>query len=528
MPPTPPEQPPPRIGKYRIIRHLKAGGMGSVYHALDPEAGREVALKVLSAESASQPKRLERFRREAKQLARLRHENIVALFDFGEAEDGTLFLALEYIDGVDVEEMVRERGPLRPEVARDIVFQIARALDYAHHMGVVHRDIKPSNILVTERHGRYVAKLGDLGLARGGIEEFSRVTSDGATVGTVDYMPPEQAKDSGAADTRSDIYALGCTLYHLLTGAPPFSEGSLVERLMKHAKAEPGDLRELNPEVPDALWAVCRRMLAKKPSQRYQTPAELLADLATAGANLPPAIAPPTRRSAALPATMAEAQRPTPRPAGESSGEVARIAAGQFESAAQAVATGNFDYGLMLLLNCCGLEPGNLAYHQALRQAQRARADSRGLRPWRSWAGRLWLRLRLQLARYFRQPRRVLRCAEHLLICDPHDVETQRQMAEAARQAGFLDVAMWLLEEAQVTAPENVAVLRDLAEVLEQRRELPRALALWEWLAENHPADGEAHRKVRDLSASIATGKVSAGRKRDDSSRPSPGSTLTS
>ena len=161
------------------------------------------------------------------------HENLVTLFEAGEA-DGTLYLALEFIDGVDVEELIAQYGPLTPDDARSIVMQVARALDYAHRMEVVHRDIKPSNILITRRHGRCVAKLADLGLARGGIEEECRVTSDGSTVGTVDYMAPEQARDSGSADTRSDLYALGCTLYHMLCARPPFAEGSIVERLRKH------------------------------------------------------------------------------------------------------------------------------------------------------------------------------------------------------------------------------------------------------------------------------------------------------
>src|SRR5260370_9933779 len=147
-------------------------------------------------------------------------------------------------------------------------------------MGMVHRDVKPSNILNTMQHGRCIAKLADLGLARGGIDEESRLTADGSTVGTVDYMAPEQARDSALSDTRSDIYSLGCTLYEMLSGAAPFCEGAIVERLLKHARTEPVDLRTLNANVPDDLWAVCRRMPAKQPSQRYQTPAELLTDLA--------------------------------------------------------------------------------------------------------------------------------------------------------------------------------------------------------------------------------------------------------
>jgi len=281
-----PQPVPAQIGKYRIVCHLKSGGMAAVYKAEDVTNGRVVALKVLNPESAAQPKRLERFKREALQGERLSHDNLVTLYEHGEA-DGRLYLVMEFVDGIDIEESIRLHGPLSPNDARTIIMQVARALDYANGMGVVHRDIKPSNILITRAHGRCVAKLADLGLARGGIEEESRVTADGSTVGTVDYMPPEQAKDSGSADSRSDIYALGCTLYRMLSGNPPFAEGSIIERLMKHAKAEPTDLRTINVEVPDDLWAVCRRMLAKKPSQRYQTPAELLADLASSPTTRP-------------------------------------------------------------------------------------------------------------------------------------------------------------------------------------------------------------------------------------------------
>src|SRR5437588_4770875 len=206
-----PEPMPESIGKYRLLRHLKAGGMANVYKAENIETGLIVALKVLSTESAEQPKRLERFRREAKHGARLRHENIVTLYEFGESA-GTMYMALEYIDGIDLEELIRRHGPLRTADACLIVTQVARALDYAHRMEMVHRDIKPSNILITQKKGKCIAKLADLGLARGGIGEESRVTADGSTVGTVDYMPPEQARDSGAADIRSDLYALGCTL----------------------------------------------------------------------------------------------------------------------------------------------------------------------------------------------------------------------------------------------------------------------------------------------------------------------------
>jgi serine/threonine protein kinase len=527
-----PQQTPGRVGKYRILSHLKTGGMASVYKAEDSETGDIVALKVLSTESANQPSRLERFRREAKQGARLRHENIVTLYEFGE-DQGTFYMAMELIDGIDVEELVRLHGPLSPDDARSIVTQVAQALDYGQGMGMVHRDVKPSNILITMQHGRCIAKLADLGLARGGIDEESRLTADGSTVGTVDYMAPEQARDSAVSDTRSDIYSLGCTLYEMLSGSAPFGEGAIVERLLKHARTEPVDLRKLNANVPDDLWAVCRRMLAKQPSQRYQTPGELLIDLAHAAPHagaLPSGPSRPTkidRRPTALatPPGKSDPRGAPPMPLvqrvlARSSDkqplvrdEGHRIASGQFEHATHAVATGNFDYGLMLLLNCCRLEPGNLTYHQALRQAQFARQASPGARPWRAWPICLLLKGALRAAALLHQPLRVLACARQLLTCDPDDLATQLDMAEAAREVGFTELALWLLETAHSANHDHDRATRALAGLLEDRGEIARSLALWENVARNHPNDSTAGKKVRDLSARVATGKVYAARK---------------
>jgi serine/threonine protein kinase len=267
-----------RIGKYEILTHIATGGMGAVYKALDVDLGREVALKVLPPEIAARPDMLERFRREAHHAAQLRYKHIVSVYDFGEA-NGTFFLALEFVDGIDLLEYIRRKGPLHPKEARSILIQAAKALLHAHRHGIVHRDVKPSNFLITQRKGRPFVRLTDLGLARGINDNDFRVTVTGVTVGTVDYMSPEQARDSRAADSRSDIYSLGCTLYHMLTGRPPFAEGSLTERLYKHIQAEPPDVRPFNPQVTESLTAILRRMLAKDPADRYQTPHDLLQDL---------------------------------------------------------------------------------------------------------------------------------------------------------------------------------------------------------------------------------------------------------
>ncbi len=270
-----------RIGKYEVLGHIATGGMGAVYRAVDTELDRPVALKVLNPEIAAKENSLNRFRREAKTAAKLRHENIVAIYDVGEA-GGTYFLALEFVDGVDLHEYICQKGKIPAEEARQIVIQAAKALDHAHKAGIVHRDIKPSNFLVTRQHDRLVVKLTDLGLARTrneSKEDEFRLTRAGTTIGTVDYMAPEQGRDSGAADIRSDIYSLGCTFYHMLAGKGLFAQGSLTERIYQHAESDPPDIRTLNADVPEGLVVILSKMLQKKPEDRYQTPAELLKDL---------------------------------------------------------------------------------------------------------------------------------------------------------------------------------------------------------------------------------------------------------
>jgi serine/threonine-protein kinase len=272
-------EPRQRIGKYEILSFIANGGMGTVYKARDTDLDRSVALKILTPALAKQPIMIDRFRREARTAARLQHENIVPIYEFGE-HAGHYFLALEYVPGTDLQAYIDKKQQLAPEDARQIIIQAARALGHAHEQGIIHRDIKPSNFLLTKKDGKLLVKLTDLGLAmRTDREEDFRLTRPGLTVGTVDYMAPEQARDSAKADVRSDIYSLGCTLYHLLTGTAPFARGSLTERLLQHLEAEPLDVRAVNQNVPAGLVAVVTRMLAKRPEERYQTPQELLDDL---------------------------------------------------------------------------------------------------------------------------------------------------------------------------------------------------------------------------------------------------------
>ncbi len=267
-----------RIGKYEVLSHVATGGMGAVYKARDTETGQDVALKVLSPEMAAKPGMVERFRREAKHAAKLRHENVVTLHEFCEASR-TYFLVMEFIDGIDLHDYSNRKGALDPQEALEIIVQACRAIDHAYQQGVIHRDIKPSNFLLTQQGERRVVKLTDLGLAREANDEEFRVTRAGTTVGTLDYMSPEQARDSGSADIRSDLYSLGSTWYHLLAGHAPFPKGGLGERLHRIMHEDPPDIRQANPNVPAAMASVLHRLMAKSPAQRYQTPEDLLRDL---------------------------------------------------------------------------------------------------------------------------------------------------------------------------------------------------------------------------------------------------------
>ena len=265
-----------KLGKYLIQRRLGAGGMGTVFLALDNDLQRTVALKVLPRERAANPKLVQRFKSEGQSAARLEDDNIVKIYESGEI-DGLLYIALEYVDGTDVQDLVQKRKYLPVKRSIDIVKQVTLALQHAHEKGIVHRDIKPSNLMI-RKDG--LVKLADLGLARV-IDDTTdtNITQPGMTVGTVDYMSPEQGRDSKLADIRSDIYSLGCTWYHMLTGGPPFPDGSVTSKMGAHANQSPPNPRTVNDNVPEAVVAVIHRMMAKEPRDRYQTPQELLVDL---------------------------------------------------------------------------------------------------------------------------------------------------------------------------------------------------------------------------------------------------------
>jgi eukaryotic-like serine/threonine-protein kinase len=266
-----------QIGSYRLIRQLGSGGMSSVFRATHVDTGHEVAVKVLPRYLAKNATLLQRFLREAKTAEALEHPNIVAIFDRG-SESGRYYLVLEFVPGGDLHDRVRNQGPLSAVELVSVLRAVSEGLRYAATKGLIHRDIKPANLLMTPEG---LVKITDLGLALQVEDEDERVTRDGTTVGTVDYMAPEQARDSRGTSIRSDIYSLGCTSYYLLTGSPPFQGGDVAEKLRRHAQDPPPDVRDLRPEIPEALAKLVQRMMAKRQDRRYDDYDELLAALET-------------------------------------------------------------------------------------------------------------------------------------------------------------------------------------------------------------------------------------------------------
>ncbi|HUK93707.1 MAG TPA: Stk1 family PASTA domain-containing Ser/Thr kinase [Gaiellaceae bacterium] len=258
-------------GRYRIIRKLGAGGMADVYLAEDQELGRRVAIKILNDRHAADEQFVERFRREAKNAAGLSHPNIVSIYDRGTAED-TYYIAMEYLEGRSLKELIVGRGPAPIKIAVEYTRQILAAVGFAHRHGIVHRDIKPHNVLVGPE-GRL--KVTDFGIARSGASQMTEV---GSIIGTAQYLSPEQAKGA-PVDQSSDLYSVGVVLYELLTGQVPFTGDTPLEIAMKHLSAVPEPPSELRPEVPRNLDQVVLRALAKDPGDRYHSAEEMDADL---------------------------------------------------------------------------------------------------------------------------------------------------------------------------------------------------------------------------------------------------------
>lgn len=478
-----------QLGKYRVVKHIATGGMGAVYKAVDEDDGKDVALKVLSPEIAARPAMCERLKREAHLGKQLNHENIVGFYDFVEM-DGTYFLAMEYVHGKNLHEYIERHGPLAPTLARYLLLQIVAALAHVHELGFIHRDIKPSNILLTQKNGKPVAKLADLGLIRDSSDEDFRLTREGHTVGTVDYLAPEQARDSGLADIRSDIYSLGCTLYEMLTGNPPFPQGNLTERLFKHAEVEAPDVRNFNAKIPADLAMICRRMLAKKPEHRHQTPTELLAALT------PPKDA-PLSESADVTAFSLDAADKPKEPAAPSAAQ--RAAAAEFVIAQKAVAAGDLRTGIERLFTCCRLEVGEVAYRQALREAlMRLRAAPAGFG---SALRTAYYKTRLWAAKRFRKPWQILEQGEYVLAERPRDLSAHLLLSEAALTCRAVSVALWMLEQAELTHGPHPSLHRARALTWEYAGDVAQAMNSWEQVEKVDPGNVDARHHLKDLAA---------------------------
>jgi serine/threonine protein kinase len=264
------------IDEFRIESLLGHGGMGEVYLAEHTVMGNKVAVKLLPAERGGDADALRRFLQEVRVQARMSpHANVAAAFHAG-AYQGRYYLVMEYIPGVNLEEQVRQQGPVPWEQACALIRQVAVGLDYVHGHDIVHRDLKPSNLRLTPNG---TVKILDLGLARyrpAEVLERASLTPDGAVLGTLDYMAPEQAKSAGKADVRSDLYSLGCTFYCLLTGKAPFADRVWLDKLTAHARDAPLPVRERRSDVPEAVAAVVHKLLAKKPEERYPSARALL------------------------------------------------------------------------------------------------------------------------------------------------------------------------------------------------------------------------------------------------------------
>jgi serine/threonine protein kinase len=269
------------LGEYRLLKRLGRGGMGHVYRAMHRRLEKLVAVKLLPGYRAANPRELARFDREIKAVGRLNHPHVVQAYD-AEEIDGTRFLVMEYVDGLDLSLLVRYCGALRIDDACELTRQAALGLQAAHDHGLIHRDIKPSNLMLG-RNG--ILKVLDLGLARFRSEplEAGEMTAINETIGTAEYIAPEQVADSHRVDIRADIYSLGCTFFRLLTGQPPFfgpKYRTAVEKMVAHLKEDAPSIRDRRAEVSESLAGVIERMMAKDPDHRFRTPQDVADALA--------------------------------------------------------------------------------------------------------------------------------------------------------------------------------------------------------------------------------------------------------
>ncbi len=267
------------LGEYTILNKIGAGGMGQVFKALHRRMDRFVAIKMLPPAMTKDAAAIARFEREVRAAAKLRHPNIVAADDAGQA-NGVHFLVMEYVDGQDLSQLVKKNGPFPVAKAVNYALQAARGLEFAHSEGVVHRDIKPANLLLDKKG---TVKILDMGLARiesqGNGAAQAELTGTGAIMGTVDYMAPEQGMSTKHADARADIYSLGCSLYYLIAGKATYDGETMAAKLVAHHTHAIPDLRSVQADITDDLEAVFKKMVAKRLEDRYQSMTEVIADL---------------------------------------------------------------------------------------------------------------------------------------------------------------------------------------------------------------------------------------------------------
>ena len=270
------------LAHFELVDAIGKGGMATVLKARDTQLDRLVALKILPPEMASEPENILRFHQEAKSAARLDHENIARVYYCGE-DQKLHFIAFEFIDGKNLRVIQESRRSLPFDQVLNWMIQVARGLNHASARGVIHRDIKPSNIIITPEG---TAKIVDMGLARTLGPSEGGLTQSGMTLGTFDYISPEQALEPRDADHRSDIYSLGCTFYHLITGHPPVPEGTAARKLYHHQHVKPTDPRVLVPELPEQIILLLDKMMAKNPADRFQTMQEMLDAMLSVGNEL--------------------------------------------------------------------------------------------------------------------------------------------------------------------------------------------------------------------------------------------------
>jgi len=273
------------LGKYKLLGHIGTGGMSSVYLAEHVRMQDKRAIKVLPRTRVKDATYLARFQLEAKAIASLSHPNIVLAYDI-DNEGDTHYIVMEYVEGVDLQVLVRRDGPLPPSEAALLIAQAADGLQHAHQRGVIHRDVKPANLLL-DLEGRI--RLLDMGLALVAAQEEESLTvaHNENVLGTADYLAPEQALNSHKVDHRADIYGLGCTLYFLLTGKPPFPDGSLAQRIAKHQREMPTSIRKIRSDCPGELEGICVKMMQKDPLYRYQSAADVAEALRKYAAHAP-------------------------------------------------------------------------------------------------------------------------------------------------------------------------------------------------------------------------------------------------